>query len=108
MPDARTCPACGAELPPRAPEGLCPGCLLRAALARPSGDGPGSETELTVSFEPSDPSAPAAAGSLAALAETLGGIPRVLLHDPDGASGVDPLVQPASPEMPDLADRSAH
>src|SRR5262249_55950476 len=28
--------------------------------------------------------------------------------DPDGTSGVDPLVQPASPEMPALTDRSAH
>ncbi len=32
MPDARTCPDCGSELPARAPEGLCPRCLLGAGL----------------------------------------------------------------------------
>ena len=30
MADARTCPDCGSELPARAPEGLCPRCLLGA------------------------------------------------------------------------------
>jgi TolB-like protein/predicted Ser/Thr protein kinase len=28
----RLCPKCGAEIPPDAPEGACPGCLLEAAL----------------------------------------------------------------------------
>ncbi len=28
----RLCPTCGAEIPPDAPEGACPGCLLEAAL----------------------------------------------------------------------------
>ena len=32
MSDARTCPNCGSPLPARAPEGLCPHCLLRAGL----------------------------------------------------------------------------
>jgi hypothetical protein len=108
MNPAPTCPDCGAPLPADAPRGLCPNCLPGAALARPEADDSGMKAELTVSFEPSGPSATAAAGSLAALAETLGVIPRVLLHDPDGTSGADPLVQPASPEMPGLADRSAH
>ncbi len=33
---AGQCPACGAALPPDAPEGLCPRCLLRPGLANPS------------------------------------------------------------------------
>jgi serine/threonine-protein kinase len=65
-----------------------------------------STPEVTVAFKTSD--GEASAGRLAALMETLGGIPRVLLHDTEGTSGVDPLVQPGSSEMPDLADRSAH
>jgi NMD protein affecting ribosome stability and mRNA decay len=34
MLDARTCSNCGSPLPARAPEGLCPHCLLRAGLGR--------------------------------------------------------------------------
>jgi hypothetical protein len=56
MSPVRTCPDCGAVLPPDAPRGLCPNCLIRAALARPAGDGPGADTELTVSLAPADPS----------------------------------------------------
>ncbi|HUE14183.1 MAG TPA: protein kinase [Planctomycetaceae bacterium] len=33
MPEARLCPQCGAELPVDAPQGLCPQCLMKAALA---------------------------------------------------------------------------
>ena len=33
MPDPRSCPVCGKPLPPDAPEGLCPACLARVALA---------------------------------------------------------------------------
>ena len=29
---ATTCPACGASLPPDAPRGLCPRCLIRRGL----------------------------------------------------------------------------
>src|SRR5437879_2604138 len=32
MPVARQCPQCGAVLPPSAPKGLCPKCLLAAAV----------------------------------------------------------------------------
>ena len=28
----RLCPTCGAEIPPDAPEGGCPGCLLQTGL----------------------------------------------------------------------------
>jgi serine/threonine-protein kinase len=104
----RTCPDCGAVLPADAPRGLCPACLMGAALSRISATGARSWPELTVAFEPSGRSAPGAAGSLAALAESLGGVPRVLLRDTEGGSGVDPVVQPTSAEMPDMADRWAH
>jgi serine/threonine-protein kinase len=79
---------------------------MGAALSR-SADGPSAQAEVTVSLQPAgDPGA--AADSLATLAQSLGGLPRVLLRDTDGGSGPDPLIQPASPEMPELADRSAH
>lgn len=32
MSDDHVCPQCGSELPPETPEGLCPKCLLQAAL----------------------------------------------------------------------------
>ena len=32
MADERTCPDCGAALPPDAPEGLCPACLMAGGL----------------------------------------------------------------------------
>src|SRR5262250_3501413 len=32
MPETRRCPLCQAELPPDAPEGLCPECLLKEAM----------------------------------------------------------------------------
>src|ERR1700723_3815875 len=40
MTEPRTCPRCGRGLPEDAPRGLCPACLLVAALAGP-GDDPG-------------------------------------------------------------------
>ncbi len=93
MSPERACPDCGAPLHADAPRGLCPACLMGAALEQPT-------PAPTATFEP--------VGSLAALAETVGTLPRVLLRDTDGASGVDPVIQPASDEMPDLSDRSAH
>ena len=39
MSQIRTCPKCAAELPAQAPSGLCPKCLLQAALD----DRPGKE-----------------------------------------------------------------
>jgi serine/threonine-protein kinase len=79
---------------------------MGAALAQ-SANGLASRAEVTVALQPADGWARLVSGALAALAETLGGIPSVLLRDTDGSEGAEPLVQPASPEMPDLADRSA-
>ena len=31
------CPACGTAMPPDAPEGLCPTCLMRAGLEESAG-----------------------------------------------------------------------
>jgi tRNA A-37 threonylcarbamoyl transferase component Bud32 len=36
----RACPQCGAALPPDAPEGLCPGCLLQRGFATEAGPAP--------------------------------------------------------------------
>jgi serine/threonine-protein kinase len=74
---------------------------MGAALSRPA---PGGEPEVTIAFQPVG----SGTSVLAVLAESMGGIPRVLLRDTDGPTGPDPMIQPASPEMPGLADRSAH
>ena len=51
MADANPCPNCGAERPANAPEGLCPRCLLRQAMAgethAPEGD-PGTTSPAAV------------------------------------------------------------
>jgi hypothetical protein len=52
MTENPTCPRCGRELPEDAPRGLCPACLLVAALAGPGDDpgeirGPDSEADDT-------------------------------------------------------------
>src|SRR5262249_53736300 len=94
--DAR-CRGCGQERPTDAPWGLCPSCLLRVGL-----DGAGSGPhEVTVTV------GPAAPGALAELADSLGGLPRVLLRDTDPETGPGPIIQPASAEMPAVADRAA-
>jgi eukaryotic-like serine/threonine-protein kinase len=87
MADVRTCPRCGSELPARAPEGLCPRCLLGAGLASDalSVDRAG-DVGATVSLNGSR-------GVLETMSATLGAVPRVLLRDTD--AGLDPpLVRP--------------
>ena len=44
MPETKTCPKCGAELPVNAPSGICPRCLMQAGLE--SEQDPGSATEM--------------------------------------------------------------
>ena len=41
----RKCPQCGAKLPPDAPEGLCPACLLQRGFATETG-GPAGQTSF--------------------------------------------------------------
>ena len=50
---------------------------------------------------------PTYSSALTSLAESLGGIPRVLLRDTDPGTGPGPIVQPGSSEMPGDAERSA-
>ena len=48
MTESQACPRCGRELPDDAPRGLCPACLLGAALASPgdtSDQTPGSDVD---------------------------------------------------------------
>src|SRR5690242_18789446 len=94
----RRCPSCGAALPANAPDGICPRCLLRNAPG--SDDSERFSPEVSVSFEPGRTSV------LASLAESIGGVPQVLLRDTDSGEEPSPLVKPASPEMPGPEDRS--
>jgi serine/threonine-protein kinase len=48
-----------------------------------------------------------APGALAELADSLGGLPRVLLRDTDSETDPGPVIQPASAEMPAVGDRAA-
>ena len=56
--------------------------------------------QVSVSFEPGRTSV------LASLAESLGGLPQVLLRDTDLGEEPSPVVKPGSPEMPGAEDRS--
>ena len=95
MADARTCPDCQSPLPARAPEGLCPRCLLAAGMADSVPDPAGREP-ATEAF-PSSPSG----GLLDTIAASLGGpVPRVLLRDTNPGEDPSPLVRPTSREMP--------
>ena len=69
MEPASVCPECGATLPPNAPHGLCPRCLIHRGL----------EDETVSRIGP----APVDGGVLASLAATVGPIRRVLLRDTD-------------------------
>jgi len=104
MAEHERCPKCGMPLPPHAPRGLCPKCVYREVM-----DGPSSEAEvtllpsrganLTLSFEP------ASSSVLGRIAESIGNVPHVLLHDSELETGPGPILKPSSPEMPDAAGR---
>src|SRR5689334_1830139 len=81
------CPQCGAKQPADAPDGLCSACRLRAALP---GGAPANNNP----------------GALARLAETCVDLPRVHLRD-DEPGDSEPVVRPASAEMPEPSDRPA-
>ncbi|HWE37391.1 MAG TPA: tetratricopeptide repeat protein [Isosphaeraceae bacterium] len=86
----RICRSCGTDLAGESVGGLCPACLLRAGLG-PDGTG---DPRATADFVAAGP------GSLATLASSLGGLPRVLLRDTDPESGPSPLERPDSPGRP--------
>ncbi|MFI5454218.1 MAG: protein kinase [Isosphaerales bacterium] len=94
------CRGCGNLLAHGALNGLCPVCLLREGLAGAKDEPAWSDTGPFMS----GPHAPA--GALASLDRTLGGLPRVLLRDSELSEGPGLLVQPGSPEMPAIGDRS--
>ena len=93
MPDARTCPTCGTALPARAPDGLCPRCLIRMGL---EGTGPGNG-------QGEEPGAGhggyyAGATVLETIAQSIGPVPRVLLRDTTPGETPGPIVRLNGPE----------
>src|SRR5687768_11003728 len=56
MTEIKRCSLCGAEMPPEAPEGLCPQCLLKVAL-EPQSQAPASTANAakTGAFTPPTP-----------------------------------------------------
>jgi serine/threonine protein kinase/Flp pilus assembly protein TadD len=97
MAERNCCRGCGEKRPTDAPSGLCPACLLKAGLL-----GEGSELrDVTITF------GPASSSVLAAFGEAFGSIPPVLLRDADSITEPGPVIRTSSPEMPDVADRSA-
>src|SRR5438132_11416722 len=55
---AGSCPRCGAELPDDAPQGLCPKCMLAAALELGRTTSAGPQTAAASSGEPPVPNIP--------------------------------------------------
>jgi serine/threonine-protein kinase len=88
MKSERTCPDCGATLPADAPRGLCPQCLMGAALSGPA-SAPGGNGATGVHET-------AGAGKLATIAQTIGPVPRVLLRDTTPGEAPGPIVTPVS------------
>src|SRR5258705_12301764 len=98
---ARRCLRCGSSLPPHAPWGACPACLLRAGLVGGSTDlesGPldaachasGGRTlwdEATIALGTGGPGASRSAGAPEARAAASGAMPTVLLRDPQPRPG---------------------
>ena len=100
MKPERTCPDCGATLPADAPRGLCPNCLMGAALpstSPPSHEATGTFEPATGTFEPAGP------GVLGSIAQSIGPVPRVLLRDTAPGETPGPVVRPdatdADPSM---------
>ena len=91
MSPERTCPDCGATLPADAPRGLCPECLMGAALpstSPPSHEATGTFEPATGTFEPAGP------GVLDTIAQSVGPVPRVLLRDTAPGETPGPIVRP--------------
>ena len=80
MAPKRLCPDCGSLVPADAPRGLCPECLLGAAV----GGGTDGSSDATAAHTS------ASGGVLDSIAQTVGPVPRVLLPDTDiqGAQGI--------------------
>ncbi len=83
MSPKRTCPDCGSTLPDDAPRGLCPECLMGAALPRAST----GRSAATNAFEPAESSV------LATIARSIGPVPSVLLRDTAPGEEPGPIVK---------------
>ncbi|MCZ6853442.1 MAG: serine/threonine protein kinase, partial [Gammaproteobacteria bacterium] len=55
MSTKKTCPDCGTELPPDAPAGVCPKCLLKAGIDDPATDGKSTADEPTLIADSASP-----------------------------------------------------
>jgi tetratricopeptide (TPR) repeat protein len=91
------CRTCGNAMPNGTLTGLCPVCLFREGLA---GDGSAVATGPFMSGTQGVTSA------LATFDKSLGGLPHVLLRDSELNDGPGPVVQPGSPEMPAVGNRT--
>ncbi len=94
------CQGCGNPLPQGALKGLCPVCLLREGLGRESslsGRETGPHMSVTRSASTTSPLAP--------VADSIGGMPHILLRDSEIGEAPGPMVQPASTEMPAADER---
>src|SRR5262245_16621832 len=81
MPELRHCPQCGAELPPDAPEGVCPKCVL--GLGFGSSLGSPLKPEQIHSLETMPPSSEQAGEKEASKAsEVCGGVGTAAYHAP--------------------------
>ena len=78
-----TCPDCGKALPADAPRGLCPECLMGAALSRRSPGGSATSSGSSAS----------ATGVLDTIAQSFGTVPRVPLRDTAPGEEPGPIVR---------------
>ena len=85
----RRCPDCGKVLPADAPRGLCPECLMGAALSQRSSGG----------------SVPAGPGVLDSIAQGIGTVPRVLLRDTTPGEEPGPIVRQPDADDADTSTR---
>lgn len=89
MTDARACPDCGASVPADSPAGLCPACLMQAALGSDANHDPAPVDPLdTVACDAAEP--PHEAATLAARPQptqawSQSGSPTSTGHDPRSA-----------------------
>ena len=95
MSPERKCPDCGRALPADAPRGLCPECLMGAAVWRGSSGGSVTTSDF----------APAAAGVLDTIAQGIGSVPRVLLRDTAPGEEPGPIVKKPGADDADTSIR---
>ena len=83
-PEPNTCPACHAPLPPGAPHGLCPKCLLAGAAAP---------------TEPNHPDAPSSRPHVPDLARVAAAFPQLEIVELIGAGGMGAVFKARQPRL---------